>query len=61
MRHSRIANGDILYGVYDYDPNSDSNSIPVTLTGGTGRFADASGAAVVTYRVRQRLVTPSAG
>jgi hypothetical protein len=43
------ANGDILYGVYDYDPGSDSNSIPVTFTGGTGRFSDASGTAVVTY------------
>lgn len=45
------ANGDELYGTYDYDPNDESNEIPITLAGGTGSFADASGAIVVTYVV----------
>jgi hypothetical protein len=45
------ANGDTLNGTYNYDPNSTSNSIPTTITGGTGRFAGATGTVVVTYSV----------
>jgi hypothetical protein len=43
------ANGDELYGVYDY-PGIDMGS-PITVTGGTGRFAEAAGALYVTYEV----------
>jgi len=45
------ANGDKLYGVYDFDPLSPVQSVTVTFTGGTGRFADASGTVVVSYTV----------
>lgn len=51
------ANGDKLYGRYDYDPTSESNSFPVTWAGGTGRFADASGTAVVAYEVIPRFIS----
>ncbi len=44
------ANGDKLYGVYDYDLFSDG-PIVATLTGGTGRFMDASGTISITYDV----------
>ena len=50
------ANGDELYGTYNYDPNSESNEILVTLNGGTGRFVDASGAAVLTYDVIPQFI-----
>ncbi len=43
------ANGDKLYGVYDYDPSSQQLN-PITVTGGTGRFADASGTILVAYQ-----------
>ncbi len=43
------ANGDELYGTYNYDPNSASNVIPITLIGGTGLFVDASGSVAITY------------
>ena len=43
------ANGDKLYGVYDY-PAIDEGE-PVTFTGGTGRFAGASGGGVWEYEV----------
>jgi hypothetical protein len=45
------ANGDELYAIYDYDPMSESNEIPITLNGGTGKFADASGPVILTYDV----------
>ena len=45
------ANGDEVYGEYDYDNTSPDNSFPITVVGGTGRFASASGALVVTYEV----------
>jgi hypothetical protein len=51
------ANGDELYGTYDYDPNSESNDIPITFNGGTGSFADASGAVVGTYEVIPQFVS----
>lgn len=50
------ANGDKLYGIYDYDPASQSNAIPTTLNGGTGRFTNASGAVVVTYQVIPQFI-----
>lgn len=50
------ANGDELYGVYDYDPLSESNEITFSFDGGTGRFAGASGEAVWTYWLTPVLV-----
>lgn len=50
------ANGDELYGTYNYDPASESNDIPVTLNGGTGRFADASGSVIMTYDVIPQFI-----
>lgn len=50
------ANGDVVSGRYDYDPASGSKSFPVILTGGTGRFAEASGAVVLTFEVVPRLL-----
>ncbi|MDT8304724.1 MAG: hypothetical protein RRC07_02210 [Anaerolineae bacterium] len=50
------ANGDELYGTYNYDPASESNEIPVTLNGGTGSFAGASGAAILTYEVIPQFI-----
>jgi hypothetical protein len=49
-------NGDELYATYNYDPVSGTNDIPVTLNGGTGSFAGASGAAVVTYEVIPQFI-----
>ena len=43
------ANGDELYGVYDY-PAIDDGS-PIVFNGGTGRFANATGEATVVYDV----------
>lgn len=50
------ANGDELYGTYDYDPASESNDIQITFNGGTGSFADASGAVVLTYEVIPQFI-----
>jgi hypothetical protein len=50
------ANGDVLEGRYDYDPTSTSRSIPVSFTGGTGRFAQASGVAVLDFVVVQQFI-----
>lgn len=41
------ANGDKLYGTYNYDPMSESMDFSVDLNGGTGLFADASGAVIM--------------
>ena len=46
------ADGDRLYGRYDY---KGSDVIPVTFTGGTGRFDGASGTAVMKARVTMRF------
>ena len=43
----RAANGDSLYGTYDYRPGGEMN--PVIVTGGTGRFSGATGTLFVTY------------
>lgn len=50
------ANGDAVYGEYDYDPASPDNFFPITVVGGTGRFAFASGALVVTYEVTPEFI-----
>lgn len=50
------ANGDKLYGIYDYDPASETNSLTLTLNGGTGRFTSASGAVVVTYQAIPQFI-----
>ena len=50
------ANGDELYGTYDYDPNSESNDIQITLNGGTGSFEAASGTVIATYDVVPQFV-----
>ena len=50
------ANGDELYGTYNYDPASESNDIPITLNGGTGLFAGASGTVIMTYEVIPQFI-----
>jgi hypothetical protein len=50
------ANGDELYGTYNYDPASESNDIPIILNGGTGLFADASGTVIMTYEVIPQFI-----
>lgn len=50
------ANGDKLYGVYNYDPNIDSDNFPITLNGGTGLFVEASGTVIITYQVEPRFI-----
>lgn len=50
------ANGDMLFGKYDYDPTSKNPTIAITWTGGTGRFARASGSVVSTYTVVQQFI-----
>jgi hypothetical protein len=49
------ANGDELYGTYDYVPGPPT-PIPVTWTGGTGRFEGVSGSALMTWRVVQQFI-----
>jgi hypothetical protein len=49
-------NGDELYGTYDYDPMSESNEFPITLNGGTGKFAEASGTVIATYDVVPQFI-----
>jgi hypothetical protein len=51
------ANGDKVYGTYDYDPNDETNVIPITITGGTGRFKGASGSLTEVYRVEPQFST----
>lgn len=50
------ANGDKLYGTYNYDPMIDSDNIPITLNGGTGRFVNASGVVTMTYQVEPKFI-----
>lgn len=50
------ANGDKLYGIYNYDPMSESDNFPITLNGGTGLFVDASGAVTITYQVEPKFI-----
>ena len=50
------ANGDELYGVYDYDPVAEGNQIMFAFEGGTGRFAGATGEAIWTYYLTPVLV-----
>lgn len=49
-------NGDKLYGTYNYDPLSESQNILVTLNGGTGLFAEASGTANMAYEVVPQFI-----
>jgi hypothetical protein len=44
------ASGDHVYGTYDYQPGSGEVS-PVVVTGGTGRFSEATGTLTLTYWV----------
>jgi len=46
----------MLFGLYDYDPSSGGNSLFVSWTGGTGRFAQASGSVVVAYTVIPQFI-----
>lgn len=50
------ANGDELYGTYDYDAAGESNEIPITLNGGTGLFADASGAVIASFEAIPQFI-----
>jgi hypothetical protein len=43
----KAANGDLLFGRYDYDPSDSSLVFPIEWVGGTGRFARASGTALM--------------
>lgn len=51
------ANGDELLGVYDYDPYDETNRIPVTISGGSGRFERASGSLTMAYSVEPQFTT----
>jgi hypothetical protein len=51
------ADGDELYGTYDYDPFDMTNVIPITFSGGTGRFDDASGSVEAAYSIEPRVTT----
>jgi hypothetical protein len=51
------ANGDKLYGAYDYDPSDETNVIPITITGGTGRFKGASGSLTEAYSIEPQFTT----
>lgn len=52
------ANGDELYGTYDYTGESD-NTLWITITGGSGRLAEASGTIFEAYApVPQFLPSP---
>ena len=46
-----------MYGAYDYDPSDETNVIPITITGGTGRFKDASGSLTEVYNVEPQFTT----
>jgi hypothetical protein len=48
--------GDKLFGEYDYDPAGTSHEIPLTITGGTGRFRGATGILVGTFTVTQQFM-----
>jgi len=50
------ANGDKLYGTYNYDPSSESNDFSITLKGGTGLFVDASGTVIITYEAIPQFI-----
>jgi hypothetical protein len=50
------ANGDELYGTYNYDPASEDNYFPINLNGGTGAFGDASGTVIMTYEVTPQFI-----
>jgi hypothetical protein len=49
------ANGDRLFGTYDYDPTPGAQYPTITWTGGTGRFIGASGSATMIYEVVQQF------
>jgi hypothetical protein len=49
------ANGDAVYGTYDYDPSDETNVIPITITGGTGRFEGASGSLTEVYSIEPQF------
>ncbi len=48
------ANGDRVFGTYDYDPYG-PDVIPITITGGTGRFKGASGSLTEVYSVEPQF------
>jgi hypothetical protein len=50
------ADGDMLYGTYDYNPAPGAQYPTITFAGGTGRFAGASGSATMTYKVVQQFI-----
>ncbi len=51
------ANGDELYGTYNYDPSSENNVILITLNGGTGAFIDAFGDVSMTYNAIPQFIS----
>jgi hypothetical protein len=53
----KAANGDLLYGYYDYFEVEGAPMLtPIALDGGTGRFADASGEIVASFGVTPVLI-----
>lgn len=52
----KAANGDLLFGRYDYDPADTTLVFAVEWVGGTGHFARASGSAVMKAGLEQRFI-----
>jgi len=52
------ANGDTLYGEYDWSPayNVGNDTPPITFAGGSGRFEDATGSIVGTFELIPQFV-----
>ncbi len=52
----KAADGDLLFGRYDYDPADTSLVLPIEWVGGTGRFARTSGSVVMKAGIEQQFI-----
>jgi hypothetical protein len=52
----KAADGDLLFGRYDYDPADTSLVFAIEWVGGTGRFARASGTAIMKAGIEQKFI-----